>query len=335
VTRVSSHRLPLARDVRDYLDGIDEEVLPIVLGKEAVYRSVVGRYDDEPEVEALAGDADTMDMLAEDAQTDLDHTVHCISSAFRVLLLDDSSRSNLVLDEEEADSPSHQRVVQSGNSLDFAFPPELADSLHRLYHLRRSPMLSPGPLRGVDDRAQLRNLFLRLPLDDCLCMMAPSLWSIQVGTPGTTPTLEPIPSDTLTLWDNRIIAADHHDGLFVWSGKATLDTQYDGIRQHCQDFLLDRSKLRFPQPQLHVVHEGESMSRRFTTRLAPTHADPWDRVVVHFPALQSLTPMEKTSLLQKFVFHDEQSDDVSFRRWFWSVASAGSPAAQQGMSLCQ
>lgn len=96
------------------------------------------------------------------------------------------------------------RVGASNSSLDFAFPPELVDALHRLFHLRRGSLLSPGPLQSADDRAEKRSLFLRLPLDDCLCMMAPSLWSAGMTERDGQPSfsLEQIPSDTLTLWDN-------------------------------------------------------------------------------------------------------------------------------------
>jgi len=88
-------------------------------------------------------------------------------------------------------------VPAARGSIDFAFPPELADALHRLYHLRRGSLISPGPLQSLDDRAAKRSLFLRLPLDDCLCMMAPSLWSSNLYS-----SLEPIPSDTLALWSS-------------------------------------------------------------------------------------------------------------------------------------
>ena len=62
-------------------------------------------------------------------------------------------------------------------------------------------MLSPGMIRSLDDRAQLRDLYLRLPLDDCLCMMAPSLWSVNITGQDFAPPLSPVPSDTLTLWN--------------------------------------------------------------------------------------------------------------------------------------
>jgi hypothetical protein len=89
-------------------------------------------------------------------------------------------------------------VKATGSSMDFAFPPELSDALRRLYHLRRGPLLSPGPVQSADDRAEMRSLFLRLPLQDCLLMMAPSLWSS--GLPEET--LQNVPPDTLALWTN-------------------------------------------------------------------------------------------------------------------------------------
>lgn len=75
------------------------------------------------------------------------------------------------------------------------------------------------------------------------------------------------------------------------------------------------------------------MGRRFTTRLAPSHADPTDQQVVHFPALASLTQSELSELRDKFRFYDPEVDP-SFRHWFWSVTSASSNARNEGMSLC-
>ena len=76
------------------------------------------------------------------------------------------------------------------------------------------------------------------------------------------------------------------------------------------------------------------MSRKFTTRLAPSHADPEEHQMVHFPALSGLSASELSALREKFTFYDEATD-ASFRRWFWSVASATSSARQESMSLCQ
>lgn len=198
VTVVSTHRLPLAKSVHDFLDSMDEEVIPVVLGKEAVFRSIVGREDEEA-IDALVADSDRVEMLAYEAQKDLDNTVHRVSGAYRLI--------GLEVGTNHRDFVEEGGVSSAHSSLGFAFPPELADALHRLFHLRRGSMLSPGPVRSMDDRAEIRNLFLRLPLDDCLCMMAPSLWSSGIVGSSNSLALNPIPSDTMTLWDNVSEAA--------------------------------------------------------------------------------------------------------------------------------
>jgi hypothetical protein len=87
-------------------------------------------------------------------------------------------------------------------------------------------------------------------------------------------------------------------------------------------------------PQLHMLSEGDSMGRRLTTRLAPSHADAPEQQLVHFPALESLTEQERAALQNKFRFYDATADE-SFRRWFWSVASATSNARREGVTLLE
>jgi hypothetical protein len=99
--------------------------------------------------------------------------------------------------------------------MDFAFPPELSDALRRLYHLRRGPFLSPGPLQSIDDRAEMRSLFVRFPLEDCLNMMAPALWSsgdLNDALSHDGPSMEDVPPETLALWENVRTWV----GAFVW-----------------------------------------------------------------------------------------------------------------------
>jgi hypothetical protein len=96
-------------------------------------------------------------------------------------------------------------IKAAGSSMDFAFPPELSEALRRLYHLRRGPLLSPGPVQSADDRAEMRSHFVRLPLEDCLAMMAPSLWtsgSLEDAIANHGPLLENVPPETLALWEN-------------------------------------------------------------------------------------------------------------------------------------
>lgn len=335
VTRVYTHRLAVAKDTVEFLDGVDEEVVPVLLAKEAVSRSVLGRElpsaddnDDSGGGGAPVVDPLQLENLAVQAQKDLDATIQRVSGAFRLLCLEKgATMRGMDLTEEGG-------VKAAGSSLDFAFPPELADALQRLYHFRRGPLLSPGPMQSDDDRAAVRSLFMRLPLDDCLSMMALSLWSSGPLHSGEMPAMMSIPPDTLSLWDNCILAGDHYYLLFVWSGRATLDPQFDGAREQLKNFLLDRSRNRFPLPVLHMLNENDSMSRRFTALLSPSHFDPVDHQLSNFPALGQLSMEELTSLQSKFKFYDPDTD-ASFRNWFWSVSSASSTSKDEGVSLCE
>ena len=90
VTRVFSHQLPVAKDASDFLESVDEEVIPVLLGKEAVYRSMYGReISDENDV-VLAPDEDLLEKLAYEAQRDLDATIQRVSGAYRLLCLENS-----------------------------------------------------------------------------------------------------------------------------------------------------------------------------------------------------------------------------------------------------
>jgi hypothetical protein len=96
-----------------------------------------------------------------------------------------------------------KKKSSQASSLDFVFPPQLKEALTRLYHLRRGSLISPGPMRSMDDRAEMRGLYLRYPLEDCVGMMTPLLWSTGSleGIRNPTGAMQPIPAETLTLWD--------------------------------------------------------------------------------------------------------------------------------------
>merc|ERR1711971_422399 len=142
-----------------------------------------------------------------------------------------------------------------------------------------------------------------------------------ISSPWQWDKMLPFPAETLILWDDSIVAADFHDTLFIWSGTNCKAQRYDVIREKFKNHLLEVSKNRFPKPELCVLEDGDSMSRRFTARLAPSHADPMDNQIVQFPALSTLKPADLQKLCSKFEFYDSKSDP-SFRTWFWSVASA-------------
>jgi hypothetical protein len=90
VTRVFTHRMPFAKDIGEFVDVVDEEVVPVLLGKEAVYRAMYGKEarnvktKDTPDFLQLEG-------LAEEAQRDVDATIQKISVAYRLLGLQEGS----------------------------------------------------------------------------------------------------------------------------------------------------------------------------------------------------------------------------------------------------
>ena len=91
VTRIVTHRLPVANNVGEFLDAVDEDVIPVLLAKEAVYRSMFGREtDDRAEVDA----PNTLEQekLAYDSQRDLDATINKISGAYRLVGLEQGTR---------------------------------------------------------------------------------------------------------------------------------------------------------------------------------------------------------------------------------------------------
>lgn len=331
ITRVCTHRFPVADSVSDYVKNVDDQVVSVLLAKGAVYRALHGREEtEETKDKVVAGDLETIETLAYEAQLDLDATIQRISGAFRLLALEEKTRSI------DLDFGREEKKESSPSSLDFAFPPQLADCLRRLYHLRRGALISPGPLRSMDDRAEVRHLFLRFPLADCLGMMAPNLWSTgNLENSENKDQMIPFPAETMALWDTSIIAADQHDVQFVWSGKSCANAEaFDPVREKFKTFLMDKAQNRFPMPEIHILFDGDSMSRRFTTRLAPSHADSPDQQLANFPELASLSSDVLESVRSRFQFYDADAD-ASFRKWFWSVSSATHPSREDGMSLCE
>ena len=92
VTRITTHRLAVARDVGEFLDAVDEQVVPVLLAKEAVYRSMFGREHVNEDHPFLAPHTGQLDNLAYDAQQDLDNTIFRISGAFKLLSLEHGTR---------------------------------------------------------------------------------------------------------------------------------------------------------------------------------------------------------------------------------------------------
>ena len=141
--------------------------------------------------------------------------------------------------------------------------------------------------------------------------------------------------ETLALWDDVILVADMFDSLVIWSGKAIDKNSEDDVMDRIKVFVHERCDGRFPAPQIHFLREGDSMSRKLTSRLVPSHKDPPEQQVALSPALTSLPSHKLEELRNKFRYHDSTGDDSSFRKWFWDVASASAEVSNVGRSLCK
>jgi hypothetical protein len=77
VTRVMSYRLPITPSTQTFLEGLNDSIVSILLGREAVYRSL-SLHDTG--VHQRLGENN---FLMEKAREDLDRTVYLISKSFR------------------------------------------------------------------------------------------------------------------------------------------------------------------------------------------------------------------------------------------------------------
>jgi hypothetical protein len=144
-------------------------------------------------------------------------------------------------------------------------------------------------------------------------MMAPLLWRC-VHESGSVEFV-PAPASTLALWDESVLAIDAFDSLFVWSGRSTTEAIHDVKRTASALFLKERSKLRFPSPRIYELFEGESMCRKLTSRLAPSHGDPHEVQISHFADLSLLNESQLETLRSKFRTYNSKFDP-SFIDWF-------------------
>jgi len=243
VTRVFSHKLETSYDVGDFIKSTVDDVVPIVLGREAVDRTyLIGQdnHDDTGDgVITKKYTKGTLDQeaLSSEARNDLDTTVYRISKEYR----------------------------QSFPDTDSNFPPIFEGALKKLHNFRRGVNIGPN-IQSVDDMAIIRYLFLRLPLDDSICMLAPIMRLFSSNEDG-----KEVPPDTLALLDDCVIAADNHDSMFIWQSK---DPSLDELLQtNGTEWLRARSSNRFPAPTLHKFSKGDSMERRLLTRLSPHEDD--------------------------------------------------------------
>jgi len=328
ITRVTTQRVPVCTEVGvNFFDSLNYDALSIVLGREAAFRTtaregrdIIGIGERSTNEISVVSHEDLEDFALQ-TQQDIDTTVQRILNAY-------FSQKNLSpwLVDIEQDTDQSQSLT---NQYDTA---ELSSLFKNLHHFRRGNIVGAS-LQSTDDQSLLRDLFIRLPLVSCLCIMAPLLWMCSFDRDGSIQ-LHPVPAETLTLWDNVVIAADNFDNLYIWSGKATMNSNYDCLRNRCEKFLKERAKKRFPAPALHFFNEGESMARKLVSLLAPSHGDQPIDQVEHFSKLGDLSTSELQNLRLKFRVYDPKSD-ATYSHWFNSILSKGSKYTREGISLCE
>ncbi len=83
ITRVSTQRIPITKDESTFLQSLNDEVIPVILAKEAAYRSMVSQEEDDDGYLNLVVQQDHVEQYASNSRRDLDATVHAISKAYR------------------------------------------------------------------------------------------------------------------------------------------------------------------------------------------------------------------------------------------------------------
>lgn len=307
ITRVITQRVPIARSDKEIFQSLNEEVIAVLLGKEAAFRCMVTESSKHNK-EYLTVDPAEINTFAQEVQNDIDATVHSMFKAYQTYSLqtDDSEFSD---------------------SNEYTIPPDLCNAIKYLHHFRRGEILGSA-VQSVDERTLMRDAMIRLPKEDCLKMMAPCFWKCDIDTEHHE--FKPVPASTLVLWDKSIIVGESFSATFIWSGKETLDKSYDFLRDAARKFIASESHDRFPSPTRIELHEGDSMCRKLIRIVSSSHGDLYDNQIIDYPDLRLLSEEEIIALRGKFKTYDSINDPC-FRHWFWRVARARSV---DGNSLC-
>lgn len=180
ITRVISQRIPIARSDHEIFETLNEDVISVLLGKEAAFRCMVAETKQNKN-EIVVTDPHEIQLFAEDVQNDIDATVYSMIKAC-----------------EAYKELNRHETEQSSSNDGYAIHPNLYNVIRFLHLFRRGDILGQA-VQSSDDRTLLRDAMLRFSTSECLYIMGPSLW--RCNTNGTEFELKPIPAETLLLWD--------------------------------------------------------------------------------------------------------------------------------------
>lgn len=177
----------------------------------------------------------------------------------------------------------------------------------QLYLLRHSVLLS-DILQHPDDIDIVRALYLNASFEISFRLQSPSL--VVFRGADLTPTA--VAPDTLAMQSDCVLLFDQHYDIFVWVGAKAKDSPAEE-RAWAHAFFL--SNRRYPYPQLMKFDEGSSMARWLSSRLAPSHLDPWAEACKSLPQLHALDDAARQQLFAKF----HKTDDLSYFQWLQQV----------------
>ena len=200
----------------------------------------------------------------------------------------------------------HLPFLTFASKLSFPFPLRPPLHLHRLFHLRRGPLLGPI-MQHPDDINAIRMMFLQSNLVDSMRIIKPVLLSFDYNGE-----FEQLPLETLALQSGRILMLDHHTHVFIWSGKAVKGIEYEVYRDVCRERAANMCKYRLPCAEVLVFEENTSQARWLECRLIPSHKDTNAEQLASFPQLSRLSDEGQALLRSKFTVTDE----LSFREYF-------------------
>jgi len=84
VTRVFNHRLSTSKEASNFIENVVEDVIPIVLGREAAYRTIIRGKSSSVGGDNIMASYDD-EVLSSEVRKDLDTTIYNISKAYRQL----------------------------------------------------------------------------------------------------------------------------------------------------------------------------------------------------------------------------------------------------------
>jgi len=310
VLRAYSIRLTFTSDDSQFLQAVDEEVLAVILAKQAILHAntvvsepgskngVGGGEGDGNEEEDDEGTEHLLHVARDQAQHTLDDFLRAVSRVHR----------------------AQQRRTQQASraSPPTVFPDALPQLPRLIFDLRRGAMLHDIQDSDITFCRRLR--FLRADVEESLALMRPQLYSAplpQALEPSSHFIFVPTACETLALWSDCAVVLDLYDHIIIWKGSKLAAHSEAGLDETLLSPWRQAAAGRIPPPRIEVVQEGSSMARSLVCRLIPSHKDAAESQNARFPRLKELSLPDRAAFLKQF----PHTDAPSFREYLARVVA--------------